>query len=392
MPGEVGIVLLGTLLCVAGQELIYAAPAFLDAMASRLRLTASQVGLLSGLQMLAITGAAILTGLGLHRVRAPAVCLVLLTCLLGNLALTLPRHFGGAVTLVTLTALLGEGPAFALGFVVLAKSARPERAFGIAYTGLAVTGAAALQFQPELDRVLPVAGTLLPIGVAALVLLCLLPRLLILTVAPRGAAPRAGEPRVGWRIWTLLFSVAIWTSAPVTMWSFAALAAAARSLSGPAVSHALSVATLSGVIGSVLPALLGKRRPGDMVMIALGTAGLIAGTLLAFASSTTALLAGGLALACICWNVTNVYQLTLLSVLDGSGRAPALCAPAQLLGSAAGPPLGGVLITSFGYGALAPLVAMLASVGVAITLFGLRQPARGSGLVPRGGTQPDASS
>jgi hypothetical protein len=369
---DMRIILVGSLLSVVGQAFVYVMPGLLASLASGLGLSAVQLGRISGFETLCILVSAMITGMQIRRFTLPVIVVVLVASILGAATLPFAGSYEQVLAIRGLTGLLGEGPAYALGFAVLARSRRPDRAFGVAYTVLAITGAAALGYRSTFEALVPTAGVLLPVVGAAIVLLptvCLFRN--VLAPVPGASTDQTVEPFRP-RAMMLLVSVAFWTAAPVTLWAFAELAAVSRQLAPAGVAHALALSSLIGIAGSIVPAMIGRGRPSNRAMVVAGTAGLLAGTALSLTGGSATLLGLGLSLSCICWNVTTIYQLAGLTGIDRSGRSAALCAPAQLIGTAIGPPVAGQLISWYGNTSLLTLIFAMAASGAALAAMSLR--------------------
>jgi len=363
-PSEIQITVLGSLLYLAGAGVLYAMPAYLDHLTAVYGLSASQAGFLSGGETLSIATSALLTGLFIHRFGRKLALVCIVACVLGDLASNFAGRLDVLFGLRLLTGFCGEGPAYALGFSVLARSRRPENAYGWAFVLCVAVSAAAIAASPWLNGLGP-SGVLLPIVAA-----CALagPSGLWMP-GPEQPAPHAAAGKAGLdlkSLW-LLAGMALWFAAPGMFWAFAVRVSSGHGVADADIVRAVALSIGLGLGGSFIPIVLGDRA-GRVGPILAATAALaLSAVAVALVTQVIPLM---LALAAFngAWNLASVYQLSSLAAQDRSGRYTGLGAFAQLAGQAIGPPIGGIVIDRWGAGTVPWGVGAFAVAGAAVFL------------------------
>jgi len=386
---ELGRIVLGCLLYTAGSAILYVLPAYLAELAAGLGLNDAQLGTITAAENVGIGLASLssMLWIGLVDLRVASVAAAVV-CSACNVLAAFSHSFRAVLAARFLTGLAGEGILFALAFVVLRGTARPERAFGIALTVVVTFGSLVLAAAPLLDRLHAGTGALLPLAVAGLAVLTavrFMPSWQPLVPSQAGASGAHSGPGIV-RPLIALGAMAVWYAAPGAFWTFADTAAAERNVPVQDISVALAIGNAVGLLGSLVTAWQADRW-GRAWPIAVATACLCL-SVVAFAHSLSLVaLAAALSAFNVCWNYGAVYQMALVSALDPVGRiAVAICA-AQVWGFAAGGFLAGLVILRTGFHALPGVVAAFAIGGLLLFLPCLgRNPApslkRYPGTVP----------
>lgn len=364
------IIAMGVLLCVCGSGPFYVMPNYLQSAVHDFGLSSSQIGLLSGAEGLGIASACVATGLLARRLNWIAVLVCAAVCALGNALIVYAHGFGPILAVRTVCGLAGEGPLYAMSYMLLGSAGNPDRAFGVAITALAVFSAVALHFERALYGALGAGGILVPFAALAVVVVGLIIRSRSLDLRPQGAAPdlRRG-PR--WDAVVILLSIGVWSCGPGAFWPFSEAAAVVMGVSAPVIAQALSASLLVGLLGAALPAVIGDRF-GRLVPVTLATA--IAGmsVVMFFAHRDLFSLTAALSLLQFSWNLAVVYQLAGLAVVDPHGRYSALGAVSQFGGIAVGPVVAGWVTQGAGYPSLVVIVAGFVAVGWGLFVAGQR--------------------
>jgi hypothetical protein len=369
--------LLGTLTITVGSGILYVMPVFSSAATAALKLTPSQVGLANGLEIAALAIASIQVAVlgkrpGLIAMIASALVVAVGNMISGHLA------SGNQLILVrSLTGLLGEGPLLASSYLILAGTKRPERSFGIAVTAVAVCGALALQPNLQFSWMGPAASLLpyavLPLPVAGL-LIWMAPKTSEHDRAPPAARP---EPR-RWslnsgdgRAVSMALAQGVWLAAPGVFWPFAADLAHQGGASHGVIGASVSLATIMGLTGSVVPIFAGKYLPSwaGVTLATLATGG---SALLLPHMNTFVGLVFGFSVFLAGWNLAQVYQPAAVAQAHPGGRIVSILPAIQLVGMAIGSPLGGLVGAHLGLGAIAPLCVLFAVIGTPAFLFPAR--------------------
>jgi predicted MFS family arabinose efflux permease len=355
---------LGAVLFAMGGSIFYVQPAFSAAFGSALRLSARDVGMVDSLETASLAFAAIVMAIAPGRFGLKLMMVSAATVACGNLLSGLMPNVYALAALRCFTGLIGEGPLSAYAFVILGRMARPERGFGVASTLIALCGTLALQ--PSLQAHWAGYGaSLVLFAVLVVPAIALLYAVIKLPAtgephregAPSGSA-RSGERHAKTGLWAfnsitlrLLVGQAIWAAAPGLLWPFTAQMAGRSGLGGRVELAALSMSTIFGLSGIVIPAVLGKNA-NYRTAICAASVGLAGAACLIFVASSLLALAAGFALFIVFWNMGQIYQPALLLSVDRSGRGASLIPVVQLAGMAAGTALGGLAIQRWGIPAI----------------------------------------
>lgn len=362
------IIIVGSLLSLVGSGIFFTMPGYLGDVAAALHLSPERVGLLSGAENLAIGISGLLTSLLLTKVGFKALGAAAALCVTGIVLSGLTNDFHSLLLYRFLTG-LGEGPLYAMSYIVLGMAVNPDRAFGIALVVTVGVSAAILGVPAPILHGLGTTALLLPTVIAAFLLL---PTLRWLPKPDSSAAhAELDDSNAGLlRPMMLLFGMAVWFAAPGMFWAFAETSAAARGVSDASIGIALSLSTLTSLVGPAFPALVGDRmgRTIPFLVCTIGLAGSAA--VYPFLTGLT-----GVALALsvfnICWTGSTVYQMAMTVAALQSGRLAGFAAIAQLAGIAVGGLAGGFLIGAFGYGAGTVGVIGFLTAGSVIFLFAI---------------------
>jgi MFS family permease len=186
-------------------------------------------------------------------------------------------------------------------------------------------------------------------------------------MAPPDASMRAG---------LILAALVLWSAAAAAFWAFTGTASSTLGVPAQTVSQALAIAMVAGLAGMLVPMVIGSRF-GRVMPLLLASIGLSLSCALFFAGSGLVKLAVALTLQQFCWNISSVYLLAGLAMLDTSGRYSALGAVAQIGGMAVGPAVSGLFLARFGYGGLPAAVTAVSLIASAIFFVSLRGSGQG---------------
>jgi predicted MFS family arabinose efflux permease len=246
----------------------------------------------------------------------------------------------------------------------IARSANPHRLFAIVGMALGVFAVIFLAGTPQLIAArggpalfLAFAGVMVAGAVAAL----------LAFPSPEAAVSRAlpaSKPASLQKVvWFGIVGISCMTLVQAMIFSFLEGVGTYRGFERAAINGVLIALGLVNLLPAALAALLQKRLSARKV--------LLVGPLVQFALAATIMVsplfgpyAFGAAFLAAVMIFTHTFAFGLLARLDVSGRA-LTGTPAMLMaGSAIGPFLGGTLVNSFGYEALALAAACLAVVAV----------------------------
>lgn len=267
--------------------------------------------------------------------------------------------------LLRILAGIGQGITLAAGNAVAAGSDYPDKIFARVTTLVVFGIALQLFFLPYVTTPFGPAGGYL---VLATLTLAVTPAFIFLSSPPNTGGQEIDKvlpnPGLG-----LLGIVAIGLIAvgQGSVWTFTERIATAAGLDAVAAGGILGAGTLLGIAGASLAVWLGTKH-GRTIPITLGTCCIIAAIfILVNVPTSTAFSFGTISFIFIYWFV-QPYFFGTLSALDNRGRWAASGGGAQIAGTAIGPAVGGLIVTSVSYAALGWLAIIIGLIGLVAIL------------------------
>ncbi len=262
---------------------------------------------------------------------------------------------------------VAAGSALSVTHGTIARSANPHRSFAVVGIALGVFAVIFLGGTPQLIAARggaalfqTFAGVMALGAVASVLAFPSPPPAALATAALDGTAKPAPLPRV---VWFGIAGIATMTLVQAMTFSFLEGVGLYRGFAQQAINGVLIALGLVNLLPAALAALLQKRLAARRVLLAgpIVQAALAATIMLSPAFGPFAFAASLLAAVMV---FTHTFAFGLLARLDPSGRALAATPAMLMTGSAIGPFLGGTLITSSGYAALAIAAICLAAAAV----------------------------
>jgi predicted MFS family arabinose efflux permease len=256
------------------------------------------------------------------------------------------------------------GAALSVTHGTIARSANPHRLFALVGIALGVFAVVFLAVTPQL--VAARGGTVLFLAFATVMALGAVASLLAFPADDSAARPAlravaaSALPRV---VWFGIVGIACMTLVQAMTFSFLEDVGLQRGFERAAINGVLIALGLVNLLPALLAALLQKSLQarkvllvGPVVQLALATAIMLSPAFVPYAI--------GAAFLAAVMIFTHTFAFGLLARLDESGRALTGTPAMLMVGSAIGPVLGGTLVKSFGYGAVAATAAGLAVIAV----------------------------
>ena len=260
----------------------------------------------------------------------------------------------------------GIGSGFAISGANAAVAAREdaERIFAIIWTLGGVVTAAVVRYMPEY-----VKDGNYPLGFSILVVLCLVGVPLMAWIPQRpasfGSVPvvrtsatgvpdsEPAESRTVFGPMTLmaLFGMLIYSAAELALWQFAYNIPVESGIAEETASKALAFATLMGLVGGAIAALLGVRL-GRIAPLLVGSLCSVIGRGVYIAASSSEWLFLGALLWGLGFYFVAPYQLGLVAAIDRRGRVAVAGGAALNFGYAIGPAIAGWILQRMDHSAL----------------------------------------
>jgi predicted MFS family arabinose efflux permease len=342
-PSSSRAVAAGVFMGVMGGEVFIVQPGFVQGLVEHMKFSEEEAGLIASIEM---AGFATMTILLIFLTRRVNWRYMLTACI----ALAVAGQIGSMLTsaLTPFSAMrflagLGCGGIVSIGFAAIGLTNKPDRNFGILVAFSGVYGAVVLGFMPSLYAYAGMQGLLLFFAVFAALGFTMVGWL----------PPSDGAAHADFEV-KALFPVGLTVSALGAMfayflaqgvvWTYLFRIAVSGGLSEGEAAFGLTIAQLAGILGALIPSIVGARF-GRAIMLAIAiSAGIL--PLLFFLYGTLTALSYAVAV-CIYnfgFNKTHPYLLATMASFDGSGRVVTFAVALQTLGLAIGPAVGAWLL------------------------------------------------
>ncbi len=304
-------------------------------------LSGEQAGWIGTISIGAVALASMLLPRLLHRHPGRALPFLFATMLaLGYAGYSFAAGFPAFVALALVTG-IGSGGLLAAMAMRIAKTAQPDRVYGIIYATASIVFAALLFALPPLGEAWGIPAEFRLLALVAVAVMPLLARLKA-DVAPVGVEGGGATRRPWAMIWTVVLVMTIAFPLYGGVYAFSERRAVDIGLGAAAIGGALAAATVMTVVGALLVAWVGTR-PGRTLptMATMAVATLSYGLVLG-AATPPLFLAGMLAFG-LMQMALNSYFFGLASTLDREGHVAAALQGYSLIPYALGAGLFGSL-------------------------------------------------
>jgi predicted MFS family arabinose efflux permease len=324
-----------------------------------LSLSERDAGFIASLELLTLAVTAIVMAPILPRLsyRRAALCAVVIAVLAQGASI----FSNSLVSVATLRGLagVGEGALCAISLsVVASRSRNPDKLYGYFQIVWALGSVALFAVGGQLTAVYAHHGIL---SFIACVTLAIAPFLLFIPDVRARSDDGAGmkmqqaSPLLG--LMTLA-SIVLYLTVSAGVYAFSTPLGERAGLDASSVANVLSVASLIGLGGAGAATALNVRWGRAIPISGFCVAFILVTLVLCLSRDPTAYIVALVASAVIFY-FSVPYMLGLAAALDRSGRWAAAACSAYLLGFAAGPLVGGVVIAAAGYGGLAAVCVLI---------------------------------
>ena len=365
-PTSTAFVAAGLVFGVIGGMVIIVQPGFVEGLVSQKGFTDQSAGLIAASEMAGVAVMTILLAIISQRLNWRAgVLAFLLATIAGNIVAML-------VDTVSMFALarfvvgLGAGGIVSIGFGMLGMTPHPDRNFGLMVMLAMLYGAVVFYCLPWLFSSFGFAGLLsLFVGLAVL-------SLLFVPFVPKSGRTFVETDAQAIDLptnlkWLALAAMLMYFIAQGAVWSYLALIGVSIGVTDSAISQSLTLSQLTGLVGALVPVLVGARF-GRFPMLSLGVLAAVVPLSVILFGWTTAI-----AFFCVVlvynfgFNLTHPYLLSVMASFDRSGSVVIYAVAMQMTGLAVGPAIGAYIVAeNANYTALmfAASVVFLVSLGL----------------------------
>lgn len=343
-------------------------PLMIGGLMSGLSLSERAAGFVATVELLALAVTAIaiapvLPRLSCRRVGLAAVVLALLAQTGSIFSVSL-----APLALLRGVSGIGEGALYAVSLsVVAARSSNPDKVYGYFQAVWALGSVALFSAGGELTAAFAQRGIF---GLAAGVTLLLAPLLFLIPNARAESGDRdpAGPAQASALLGGMtLVAIALYLTASAAIYTFTAPLGERAGLDTSTIGYVLTAGTLIGLAGAGASSVL-HVRCGRAIPITGFCAGFALVTFALCLSRDATVYSAALIASIVIYYFSIPYLYGLAAALDRSGRWAAAASSAYLLGFAAGPLIGGILIERTGYAGFAVVCFAVTAVAWGLTM------------------------
>jgi predicted MFS family arabinose efflux permease len=333
---------------VMGGEVFIVQPGFVQGLVEHMRFSEEQAGLIASIEMAGFAAMTIalifLTGRVNWR-RMLAMCI----------ALTVAGHLGSMLTsavtpfgFMRFVAGLGCGGIVSIGFAAVGLTDRPDRNFGILVAFSGVYGAIVLGVMPNLYAYAGMQGLLLffaSFAALGFAMVGWLPPSDGAAQADRNAkAPLLVGPTV-----SALGAMFAYFLAQGVVWAYLFRIAISGGLSESQAALGLTIAQFAGILGALIPSIVGARFGRKIMLTFAISAGVAPLLFFLFGTVTVASYTIAVCAYNFGFNKSHPYLLATMASLDNTGRIVTFAVALQTVGLAIGPVVGAYILGSNGF-------------------------------------------
>ncbi|UYG00524.1 MFS transporter [Halomonas sp. GD1P12] len=354
----------------AGLIDLVALPVWVGALIVRFGFGPREAGALVTLFLIGAVIASVLTARNFNRL--PRKALAVTGYALSALAFLLAAGQTGFVPLAVLHLLGGIATGMALSLVhgSMGRAANPHRLFAFAGAGLGLFGVIYMAAVPQLLALH--GGQILFYTFGAIMALAALAMLLAFPNVAGHAKGVTSRAPFAAGVLAVVAGVSLMTFNQAMVFSFVEVIGNARNFAPQAIVGTLIALGIVNFVGPApLAALLEKRLSARSVVLAGPVVQATFALVLTFATVLT-VWAPVAAFFVAVQIFTHTFAFGLLARMDPTGRAVAATPAMLMTGSALGPIIGGILMESFGIGALGVTAVIVAALSVTCFARGTR--------------------
>lgn len=257
-----------------------------------------------------------------------------------------------------------------LAFAVIARTANPDRTFGMLLFVQFGLGGLAVMILPPLAPLYGTQALFVALALFSLATLMMVPFLDRYPADRKRVAFGAGEAKIQWSpLLMTLAAIFLFQAANMALLAYIIRLGLGYGLERSFVSLALGLATWIALIGPLLVMLFGLKFGRGKMLLAAMLLTLIGTSIFHFSGAPWAYMIANCGTG-ITWGLVIAYLLGMTAEFDAAGRASAFGGFVSKLGLASGPMVAGWLLQSgFGFTALINLALGVLLASAIIMLF-----------------------
>ena len=297
-----------------------------------------------------------------------AICLGI--CTLGNLLSVSVTDFETLLLMRFITG-LGSGGVISLGFTMMGLTQKADRNFGFVITWVLIYGAFGLWAMPSAYNLVGMNGVLIFFAIFCLSGFYFL-RFLPIGGHQDSTTPNTDAPKYAWRIKGIsLLAILVYNIAIGITWAYLFLLGLEASIQEQTVANVLTISQFLGIAGAFIAVLL-QLRIGRTIPLMIGLLGGAISVYCLVGEIDYLLFSGGVYLFNLLWNLSMPYLLATLADFDPTARMVTWGVSMQMVGTAAGPSVAALILSSSDYDSVYLTAAVLFVASAFLLLPGLR--------------------
>jgi MFS family permease len=353
-------------LSIAGIAAFSILPVMIGAIADAQGLGAGEAGFIAAADLCGFALASLWAGIWTQGSDGRRVAAAgLLAALIGN-ALSLQASGFGLLLVVRLLSGLGGGLAYSVAMSTLARSARPDRDFGLMVAAQIAYQVMALFTLPRLVTARGSDAIFLVLAATVCVSSLALLSKNLFTRRADSSAHLASLPAAAW---LALAAMALFSLNLGALWTYVERIGVGIGLSSPQAGTILAAALALSILGALGAAILGDRWGRRVPLMLAFVAQLISLVLLMRTEATSYSI--GAVVYSLAWAFAIPYLYSFVATVDESARLIVLAPAAQAVGAALGPAAAASLLSGAGYVPVSA-VAAVALVGSMLCVIRVR--------------------
>lgn len=229
------------------------------------------------------------------------------------------------------------GLCMGISFSILARLASPDRAFGaLLFTQFAICFVV-LAILPSLESTISSYAVFYVMAFLSIIGVALVFKLPSQQVKSPSILKQFNHSVGITNIVLLMFSLMLYLCAANAIWTYVGLIGLNAGMQEQAVNNYIAITSLLGLIGALLPVIVGKHLGRLFCIISGVTLSIIAALLLSMAHLTINYYVLAMCLIFFAWPAVNSYLLAITADIDSTGRLSSIAALVSLFGAASGP-------------------------------------------------------
>lgn len=341
-------------------------PVLGGAMVDHWGLSLQQMGLLFGIELLAMAAGCLSAALTANRLDRRWSCQAGLLILALGSGISALQPAYGLLCLSRFISGFGGGVVQAIVYATSVLRTNKDRTYAFTNTILLLWGAVTIALVPQLLPAIGISGVFLTFP--CMVLLTLPFTRLIPRTAPIAPTPAEASSGTSLKSALLLTLFGLLFGGHGVLWVYQERIGNMIGLDGASIGAILGLSVLSGAVGAILAGLIGRRISVLVSQLIGFTGALVASLVIVYGQSTIAY-ASAACLVMAVWFFGLTYLLAYVAERDPSGRLSGLANSAILIGQGCGPMAAALAVGNGNFHAVGWLSAMIYLICIAIALY-----------------------